>query len=205
MFLQHLQGILDSIPYRAQLGILTFNSNLTFYRVNQDGEGYSIQTVRITDPDAAFCAIPHEELFLCVTDKRAQLDALITHLQTYETTPPASSQNIKELSQTIVLETILNSFSRTGGKAILVSTIPSLVGAAVVPNSTMDEGKKQEGLYTVSNQYFVDMVAKFKEERITLDQYWFSTPTILNTAQVSCLSQRTGGRFQYYPVFSQFL
>lgn len=205
MVLQHLQSILDSIPYRARLGILTFNSHLNFFRVLESGETHTIQTVRVTDPDAAFCAISHDELFLCATEQRAHLDALLLHLQTYEANPPASSQHIKDFTQMIVLETILNTFSKTGGKAILISTIPSLVGAAAVPEPVMDEGKKQEGAYTVSNQYLVDMVAKFKEERITLDQYWFSTPGILNTAQVSALSQRTGGRFDYYPLFSQFL
>jgi hypothetical protein len=80
MALQHIQGNLDSINYDAKVGIITFNTSVTYYSIPEDLSEENIKRVSCIDTENPFCALSEGDLYLSLAEEREKIDFLINHL-----------------------------------------------------------------------------------------------------------------------------
>lgn len=199
---------MDSIPYEGNIGIVTFNHGLTYYSIPEDLTDENIKRTTCIDFESPFCALSQGELYLSVKDARNKIDFLINHLttlaQSYDTSKPAST------NLDILYESISQSMEHTGGKVLIFgASQPTLGKSATAKLQVTDDGKVSKTFYNLKvaydnqNEYIETIGKSFNANRISVDQFWFHGSD-LDIATLAYVSQRTGGKFHYYPEYNSF-
>jgi hypothetical protein len=198
--IQNIQACLDSIPYEANIGIVTFNHGVTFYSIPDDLTTENIKRISCLDQEAPFCALGDEELFISVSKDREKIDFLLNHL--LELGEGYSQKGSVPVQFDIVLETISQGMAN-GGKVLLFAGTQPTTGRSTLAATSLDDGKGDKTRYFPKvglldqNEYLIEKGQFFSEKRMCIDQFWFH-PFGLDTATLGYLSQKTGGKMHYY-------
>jgi len=209
MTLQHIQGNLDSINYDAKVGIITFNTSVTYYSIPEDLSEENIKRVSCIDTENPFCALSEGDLYLSLAEEREKIDFLINHL--IQQAEKMSSAKAQPTNMEIVIESILQSMQYSGGKAIIMGISQPQDPKCMTKVTENDDGKQTKvnkylvgvKLLLTKNPYFEEKALELRAARIGIDQFWFNR--VMDTTPLAYLSQKTGGKFTFYPNFSQFL
>jgi hypothetical protein len=191
---------LDSIPYDANIGIVTFNHGVTFYSIPDDLSTENIKRITCLDQQDPFCALGDEELFINITKSREKIDFLLSHLT--EIGENYAQKGTTPLHFDIVLETISQGMA-TGGKVLLFASTQPSPGRSALSGLPLDDGKSEKTRYfpkvkfRKKNEFLIEKGQFFSEKRMCIDQFWFH-PYGLDTVSLGYLSQKTGGKFHYY-------
>lgn len=205
--MHHIQNTLDSIPYDANLGIVTFNHSMTYYAIPDDLSNENVKRISCVDFESPFCALSQGELYINVAKSREKLDFLINHLT--EAAKNFDTSKAANINLDILFESIAESMQHTGGKVLIFGcTLPNLGKSATAIIDT-DDGKSDKTRFAIKvsqvkqNQYIEEKAAVFNEYRICVDQFWFHKPGF-PVSTFGHISQRTGGKFYYYADYNEF-
>lgn len=197
--LTSIKGILDYIPLpeRSNIGIMTFDTTMQFYKIGLTGEPTEIL---VTDVDDPFVPEHVSGLSFNVAEQREQLDNLIDRLLIWNYPQPSKVV----LSAGTIADAMKNSLLKNRGGRVLIFT--SQLGTwgkyklanRIDPKAMNTE--KEKTMYTPIETY-INLAQECAAEGICLDIYACSSQySDIPTLSVMC--SQTGGDLHYYPNFN---
>ena len=194
--LSSISNLLEYLDGDVNVGFVVFDSLVTFFNVDSDGD---VTISRSADPQQPVASLGFTELFLNVKSARERIDILITYLQNLG--ERQYSEHHVELKNschdlTVLGNTLKDIFSRRGGRAVVFSSIHKSSPGSIVK---YDYKKKVNDLKP-KNDIFGKIGDELSDKSVTVDLF-ITAAADMELATISPLSKLTGGKVFFYPNF----
>ena len=199
-----LQSTIESVNYQQRIGIITFDSTVTFYNVPESIDE-KVSQVKSVDPEDSFVTLGDEDLLQDITieEEKARFTRLIETLYLInDEKTELFSQNKYDTKPVFgaVVSLVADLFENIGGRAMIFSSNPCRNG----PGKFTDENSpEQEQPFTSKNTYFQDLAYKCNKNRTSIDLFQFDNPEF-QLATIGPLTSQTGGTLYHYPLWDSF-
>jgi len=197
--LNSVKSLLDLFPFpqRSRVGVVSYGTELVFYKPNKKGEVVEVVVADVLDP---FVPDHPSALSFQVTDDRDLLeyffDSVIAVL--------SSRQAPACVSMASVCSALNSLLAPTGGRALIFSSLLGTVG--LNPLKARDDPKlysteREKELFTPQFEKYSAIGREAAEAGVCFDIFCLGS-SYQDTASLSTLSSLTGGDLHYFPRFN---
>ncbi|CAG9315859.1 unnamed protein product [Blepharisma stoltei] len=197
--LTSIKGILDyiTLPERCNIGIMTFDISMQFYKIGPTGE---VSEILVTDVEDPFVPENVDGLAYNVAEQREQLDGLLDKLLTWEWTQPTKVN----LSAGTIADACKNYLLKgRGGRVLIFTSQLGTVGKYKLTNRVdpkLFNTEKEKLMYAPLESY-ATLAQECTAEDVCVDIF-LCTGQYADVPSLAALCSQTGGDLNYYPSFN---
>ena len=197
--LQGIKANLDRLPgdTRTQVGFVTFDSTVHFYRIRQGASGPAMLVA--SDLEDMFLPTP-EDLVVNLSENREAVEATIYTIgKAFEGTQKSES------CLGAALQGAFLAMEKVGGKLQLFCTSPATKGPGKMKpgrdNSSLYGGEKEHTLRCPDDPFWRNFGTECSKNQISVDVFC-SAGQFTDVASIAGAAHWSGGQVYYYPGFN---
>ena len=177
------------------------HKNIYYFYAEKD----DIRLTIMGDINDPFCPLSMKKLFLNITERREQIEALIEKINTFieeknaNTVPMRGKRQISTVTGAAIKSGV-ESLMENGGRLMIFTPNPCQHGfAACATRDTFDKEKEPQksNPFYPQHEKLVEIAEKASNHRIVVDQFIFMSTTY-DLSTFSLISNLTGGHVEYY-------
>lgn len=193
-----IRSALDSLDDDMSLGFVLWDSTVSFFRFDENGDSAVIS--RCADPTQPVAGLAPAEVFFNVKTQREFILKILTFFETFaeqqQKNHMAEMKNTPHNLEALAL-VLLDFFAGQGGHVLLFASSNK---PKANENAQYAAPAANHPVLKAKNNHFQQIADKLNQKAVTVDMFITSEAQI-ELATIGELSRRTAGTLHYYPKF----